>query len=76
MGAPTNIKYAGTEGSIQHNQLLRIATVSELTTVAKSSIRLWVAQGRFPKPITLSPVIKVWRLADIDQWIEEQANVR
>lgn len=75
MGASTNIKYAGTEGSIQHNQLLRIATVSELTTVAKSSIRLWVAQGRFPKPITLSPVVKVWRLADIDQWIEEQANV-
>ena len=75
MGAPTNIKCAGTEGSIQHNQLLRIATVSELTTVAKSTIRLWVAQGKFPKPITLSAVIKVWRLADINQWIEGHANV-
>jgi prophage regulatory protein len=60
---------------VQYNQLLRIDTVSEITTVAKSSIRLWVAQGKFPKPITLSPVIKVWRLADINNWIEEQANV-
>jgi prophage regulatory protein len=70
MEVSTNIQDA-----VQHKQLLRIDTVSEITTIAKSSIRLWVAQGRFPKPITLSPVIKVWRLADINNWIEEQANV-
>ena len=52
------------------NQLIRIEQVSKVTTLAKSSINLWVAQGKFPKPIMLSPVVKVWRLSDINSWIE------
>lgn len=52
------------------NQLLRIHEVSKLTSLAKSTINLWVAQGNFPKPILLSPTLKVWRVADIDAWIE------
>lgn len=57
------------------NQLVRIEQVSKVTTLAKSSINLWVAQGKFPKPIMLSPVIKVWLIADINNWIEEHKNV-
>ena len=56
------------------NQLVRIDRVSEITTLAKSSINLWVSQGKFPKPIMLSPVVKVWRLADISKWIEGHNN--
>jgi len=56
------------------NQLLRIDRVSEITTLAKSSINLWVAQGKFPRPIMLSPVVKVWRLADIDDWINQKSE--
>ena len=56
------------------NQLIRIDQVSKVTTLAKSSINLWVAQGKFPKPIMLSPVVKVWRLADINNWIEGHHN--
>jgi prophage regulatory protein len=52
------------------NQLVRIEQVSKVTTLAKSSINLWVSQGKFPKPIMLSPVVKVWRLSDINSWIE------
>jgi len=51
-------------------QLLRIAEVSSFTSLAKSTINLWVAQGKFPKPITLSPTIKVWRSQQIIDWIE------
>ena len=57
---------------IQKNQLLRIEEVCELTTLGKSTINLWVAQGKFPKPIHLSPTIKVWRLGDIVLWINSQ----
>ena len=57
------------------NQLIRIEQVSKVTTLAKSSINLWVAQGKFPKPIMLSPVVKVWLIADINNWIEEHKNV-
>jgi prophage regulatory protein len=59
---------------ISPDQLLRITEVSRLTSLAKSTINLWVAQGKFPKPITLSPTIKVWRNQSLSGWIEMQSN--
>jgi prophage regulatory protein len=55
-------------------KLLRIQEVNANTTLSKSCINLWVAQGRFPKPITLSPTVKVWRASDIADWIDQQAS--
>ena len=55
---------------IHCNQLLRIQEVSAFTTIAKSTLNLWVAQNKFPAPIHLSQTIKVWRRSDIDEWIE------
>lgn len=49
-------------------QLLRIDEVAALTTLSKSCINLWVAQGRFPRPSSLSKTLKVWRLRDIRNW--------
>lgn len=54
-------------------QLLRIKEVSDLTSIAKSTINLWVAQGKFPKPIALSQTIKVWRVQQLLDWIDAQA---
>lgn len=56
------------------SQLLRINEVVELTTLSKSCIHLWVAQGRFPAPISLSSTVKVWRLKHLAQWIEDQTS--
>ncbi len=55
---------------INPDQLLRITEVSHLTSLAKSTINLWVAQGKFPKPIALSPTIKVWKNKQIIDWID------
>jgi prophage regulatory protein len=52
------------------NRLLRISGVSDKTTLAKSTIWLKIAQGKFPKPIKLSPAISVWKESDIDAWIQ------
>jgi prophage regulatory protein len=52
------------------DQFLRINEVSKLTTLSKSSINLWVAQSRFPKPIILSKTVKVWPLREIRNWAE------
>jgi predicted DNA-binding transcriptional regulator AlpA len=30
-------------------------------------------QGKFPKPITLSPTIKVWKLQSLRDWIDSQS---
>ena len=53
------------------DQLLRITEVSHFTSLAKSTINLWVAQGKFPKPISLSPTIKVWKSQQILDWIDK-----
>jgi len=60
--------------SIAPDQLLRITEVSRLTSLAKSTINLWVSQGKFPKPLTLSPTIKVWKSQSLIDWIEVQVE--
>jgi len=54
------------------DQLLRIQDVAELTTLSKSCINLWVAQLRFPEPAALSSTVKVWKLSQIQSWIDAQ----
>ena len=60
---------------VQKSQLIRIDEVSAITTLAKSSINLWVSQSKFPKPITLSATVKVWKLQDVSNWIEAQKEM-
>jgi predicted DNA-binding transcriptional regulator AlpA len=61
-------------GSGNCSHLLRIGTVAALTTMSRSCIRLWVAQGRFPRPIALSSTMKVWRSSDVLDWIDKQLD--
>jgi prophage regulatory protein len=49
--------------------LLRLAEISKLTSLGKSTINLWVAQGKFPAPMLISPTVKVWRLQQLMDWI-------
>jgi prophage regulatory protein len=61
--------------SVTDEQLLRIQDVAALTTLSKSCINLWVAQGRFPKPITLSKTVKLWSMGNIRKWLLEQHSI-
>jgi predicted DNA-binding transcriptional regulator AlpA len=63
------MKVSSHQPSSPDAQLLRISDVSKLTTLSKSCIQLWVAQGRFPKPLTISATVKVWRLSQIIDWL-------
>ncbi len=66
------MKMTNTETVIQSDdQLLRINDVVKLTTLSKSCINLWVTKGRFPKPLSLSKTIKVWRIKEVRQWAEK-----
>ena len=60
--------------SVTDDQLLRIQDVTELTTLSKSCINLWVAQVRFPKPITLSKTVKLWSMGSLRNWLQEQQS--
>jgi predicted DNA-binding transcriptional regulator AlpA len=64
------MKVSSHQPSSPDAQLLRISDVSKLTTLSKSCIQLWVAQGRFPKPLTISATVKVWRLSQISDWLK------
>ena len=64
------------KASIPDDQLLRIQDVAALTTLSKSCINLWVTQGRFPKPITLSKTIKLWSITSIRKWINEKNSAQ
>ncbi len=55
-------------------QLVRITEVKKLTTLSKSTIALWVAQQKFPKPLALSATVKVWRLSDINKWVDKRIS--
>ena len=56
------------------NKLVRINEVGQLLSLGKSTIRLWVAQGKLPEPIALSPTIKVWRMQELLEWIDLQSK--
>lgn len=57
--------------------LLRLEQVSALVKISKSCIRLWVAQGRFPKPLNLSKTLKPFVGEEIRQWVKDRsAEVR
>jgi len=61
--------YAG-----EDSKLLRLKDVSKLTSLGQSTINLWVAQEKFPKPTVLSMTIKVWRLKDVVAWIDQKVE--
>ena len=58
----------------EESKLLRLKDVSKLTSLGQSTINLWVAQEKFPKPTVLSMTIKVWRLKDVVTWIDQKVE--
>ena len=63
-----------TDKTLKKKRLIRIGDVSEITSLGKSTINLWVSQNRFPKPIKVSATLKVWEYSDIINWIYELKN--
>lgn len=46
-----------------------------LLPVSEKTIWTWVKQGKFPQPIKMSENVTVWRMSEVQAWIEEQANI-
>jgi len=57
--------------NLSDDQLVRIEAASQLTTLSKSCINLWVVQGKFPKPTCLSKTVKVWRMGQLRSWMND-----
>ena len=43
-----------------------------LIGVSDKTIWQWVREGKFPSPIKLSECVTVWRMSDIQAWMESK----
>ncbi|MDF3862705.1 AlpA family phage regulatory protein [Achromobacter denitrificans] len=49
----------------------RAPVVSGVLGIAVSTLWAWAAQGRFPKPVKLSPRVSAWPVADVRAWLAD-----
>jgi len=50
---------------------LRLKDVIKRVPVAKSTIWLWVSDGKFPAPVKLSERVTAWPVSSIELWEAE-----
>ena len=48
----------------------RVSQLVDMLNVSKSSIYLWVSQGKFPKSFKIGGGTSVWSEIDISEWID------
>ncbi|UTV98791.1 AlpA family phage regulatory protein [Marinomonas rhizomae] len=44
--------------------------VEHLTSLRKTTIYKLIKEGKFPKPLRISPMRVAWRLTDIESWVQ------
>jgi prophage regulatory protein len=58
---------------IPENSYLRLAQITpNIVPVGRSTLWEWVKEGKFPKPVKLSPRVTVWRSADVREWMAQR----
>lgn len=55
-------------------RLLRLPEVLSRLPIAKSTLWLWVKQGKFPAPVRLGSRVTCWREPDVDRFIEHAGS--
>lgn len=57
-----------------HCKLIRLPEVKQTTGLSKSTIYARIAEGTFPKQISLGPRLVAWVESDIQNWIAKQVS--
>ena len=52
--------------------LLRASEVMELAGISRSGLYRAIAAGTFPRPVKLGVRRVVWRLSDVQRWLDKQ----
>ena len=60
--------------STLQQKFLRLPSVKAATGLSKSTIYARIAEGTFPKQISIGPRLVVWVESDIQNWISEQVS--
>ncbi len=53
-------------------RFIKLDVVASQVGMGKSTVLAWEATGRFPRAVRLSPTLRVWLAADVEQWIIDQ----
>ena len=57
------------------NAILRLPLVKARTGLSRSTIYLRIAEGLFPKPVSLGARAVGWLEADIEGWLTERVEI-
>jgi prophage regulatory protein len=60
------------QGTLSSLSILRLPAVKSRTGLSRSTIYLRVAEGTFPKPVSLGARAVGWVEAEIQQWLEQR----
>ena len=52
--------------------ILRLPKVKERTGLSRSSIYLYISEGRFPEPISLGSRAVGWIESEVNEWLSQQ----
>ena len=55
---------------LTRSRLMRLPEVVQLTGVSRSTIYRWIANGEFPRQISLGANTVAWLESDVDDWIQ------
>lgn len=56
------------------DRIIRWDEVLQITGAARSTVYLWVKQGKFPKPRKLGPRAAGWKSSEIHDWIHSREH--
>lgn len=56
--------------------LLRLPAVKSRTGLSRSTIYKRIADGAFPKPVSLGPRAVGWLKTEIDDWVDSRIQLR
>jgi prophage regulatory protein len=57
-------------------RFLRLKQVVEKTGLSRSTVYLYLNQGRFPKPVHVSERLVAWVESEVDAWMKERIAAR
>lgn len=52
------------------SRLLRVREVLYLAGVSWKTLRIWIREGFFPRPLKIGPRTQAWPLDEINSWMQ------
>jgi len=65
-----------TPTEFENPRFLRLNQVVEKIGISRSTVYLYLKQGRFPEPVHLSERLVAWVESEIDNWMKERIAAR